>query len=150
MSFRARIGVQRISGSLDSTQAGYTRDIREQMRAIEKNFGKFVQEAEKVTPSVLREALTPTFEKSQKYCPVDTGDLKKSGYLEVRKQGRKIQSEIGYGKGNRPFYAVFVHEMLNYKHKAPTRAKFLQAALQEDAHLISRRIRAAYKRMVKR
>ena len=147
-TFRARVGVQRVHGSLDPAQASYTRSIREQMREIERNYTKFVNSTTSATPRILEEALKPTFMKSQKYTPLDTGALRASGYLEVRKVGDKVRAEIGYGKGGKPYYAVFVHEMLHLAHKAPTRAKFLQSALEEDANAIVARIRKAYRRLV--
>ena len=83
---------------------------------------------------VLREALRPTFEKSQRYCPYLTGALRRSGYLEVRRQGvfRGYVAELGYGRGGIPPYAIIVHEVPVY-HRPPERWKWLQAAITEDA-----------------
>jgi hypothetical protein len=95
---------------------------------------------------ILYDALKPTFDKSQKYVPVATGDLKASGYLQVQRQGalRAYVAEIGYGRGGFPSYAIYVHETPIF-HKAPTRWKFLQAALEEDSNEIRRRITDGFK-----
>jgi len=95
---------------------------------------------EEETAPIVVDALKPTFEKSQKYCPKDTGDLVSSGYLESRKFRGNVVAEIGYARGNKPSYAIYVHEMLEYRHKAPTRAKFLEAAIDEDLSDIQGRI----------
>jgi hypothetical protein len=90
---------------------------------------------------VLRAALAPTLRKAISYTPVKTGALRKSAYLEVRRQGLLggYQAEIGFGKGGVPSYAIIVHEVPN-KHTEPTRWKFLQAALEEDAAAIRQRL----------
>lgn len=144
--FKARIGRQRLTGTVDPTEASYTRSIREQMRVIEQNVTNFFSSVKSATPTVLKEALQPTFEKSQTYVPVDTGDLKESGYLEVSQKGDLIRAEIGYGKAGDPFYAAYVHERTDVAHAAPTRSKFLQAAVMEDMQKLNRRLVAAYRK----
>lgn len=76
--------------------------------------------------------------RSQKYVPVETGSLRRSG------QVRKVSPDeviVSYGIANvettfpgdrPPFYAVFVHENLNASHADPTSAKFLERAIQES------------------
>lgn len=100
---------------------------------------------------IMLEALEPTFEKSQMYCPVETGKLKNSGYLEVNAFRGNPRVEIGYGFGGSPKnkmgkpYTAYVHEMLELKHEPPTRAKWLQAAVMEDLDLIMERLSIGYK-----
>lgn len=138
--FRLSVGRVRTTSAIGSTEAANIRSVRTQMRTIEKNFQKFVQHMGNVLPEVLVEALQPTFEKSQRYVPEDTSRLKKSGYLEVRQRAEGAVAEMGYGRGGNPPYTVFVHERMELKHKSPTRAKFLQAAIQEDSSAIAQRI----------
>ncbi len=141
IKIKARVGRGAIRKTLDPSSASYTRQIRAQIKEIEEALSEFASAVEDQAPEIVENALRPTFEKSQKYVPVDTGDLKKSGFLEVRKTDRGIvKAEIGYGKGGKPPYAVFVHERTDLKHKSPTRAKFLQAALEEDFHQIQKRL----------
>lgn len=93
-------------------------------------------------PSAGKFALGPTLTLAKRYCPKDTKALVNSGYLEITSRGAGGTVEIGFGKGGVPHYALIVHEMLEYKHKAPTRAKFLQIAMQETRHSILARIAA--------
>lgn len=144
-SFRARVGSQRITHNLRPSEAGYARAIRQQMKALEDSISAVINELVDVTPDVLDEALRPTFEKSQKYVPVQTGALKASGYLNVDQAYGHIRVEIGYGKAGDPFYAPYVHERMDLHHQAPTKAKFLQSAIEEDAQAIPQRIRIGYK-----
>lgn len=144
-SFRARVGRQRIAKSVNPIEASYTRSIREQMKQVEENISAVVNELKDVTADVLDEALRPTFEKALIFTPVDSGDLKASGFLETRSSQNRVQAELGFGKGGKPEYAVFVHERTDLNHKAPTKAKFLQAAIEEDLDDIPGRLVKAYK-----
>ena len=145
---RSRIGSARLSGDTDPTQASYTQDIRAQMDGIEKALSSVIAQVQAAGPQIILEALQPTFDKSQAYCPKDTYALANSGYLEAREVGDKTVVEIGYGKGGNPNYAVYVHERTDLRHKAPTRAKFLQAALEEDMDEIKQRIAIGYRNLI--
>lgn len=104
-------------------------------------------------------------EKSLYYCPIETGQLRASGFLkstkrESRATGGAIGSisvptsityTIGYSPnsltGNfiippkaRAFYAWYVHEILDNKHKTPTQAKFLEQALNDHKNDIAKAI----------
>lgn len=134
--FRARIGkgAARGSGVFGSASA----DVQN----ISREFNSFVNHVRDMGPDILHAALTPTFEKSQVYCPVDTGDLVNSGYLEVIGRGRNPTVAMGYGRGGYPSYAPIVHEDTTMSHKSPTRAKWMEAALQEDYNQIINRVNA--------
>lgn len=131
------------SGSIGSN----VYDARASMAGIIKNYKSLIDHIENVTPEILYEALEPTFELSQKYCPKDTGALRASGYLEITKFRGTPTVEIGYGKGGNPPYAATVHENMEYRHKDPTRAKWLQVALSEDAEAIQGRIVSRYRQV---
>lgn len=139
-SFNAVIGRKRLAKSIDASTQTDTRSARVGMAQIIRNYRKFVQNVEEAMPEILYEALGPTFEKSQEYCPVDTGALVESGYLEITEFRKRSRVEIGYGLGGSPEYTAKVHENMEYKHEAPTRAKWLQIALEEDAEEIQMRI----------
>lgn len=121
-------------------------DLAKQMAALTKQFESWALHMTEASGEILRDSLMPTFRKSQEYCPIRTGELRRSGYVEVRKLGvlRGYQAEIGYGRGGLPPYAVLVHEMPTY-HRPPTRWKWLQAALQEDGAEIQARIVSGYR-----
>jgi len=94
---------------------------------------------------VLYNALEPAFELSKEYCPVDTGAMVDSGYLEISTFRGVPTVEIGYGRAGNPPYTVEVHENLEWRHKDPTRAKWLQVALAESAGQIQDDIRRGYR-----
>lgn len=64
-------------------------------------------------------------EYSDATCPYETGNLINSGYVQETDSGG---AEVGYTAK----YAPFVHEMVNNYHKPPTRALFLQKAIEEN------------------
>ena len=137
--FRFTVGRQRVtSGAAGKGQ--FVRNMREQYDVIESILTAYVDHMNEQAGEVMREALEPTFEKSQRYAPVKTGRLKRSGFLEVSNTSRGPVVNMGYGKNNEPPYALIVHERLDLAHKAPTRAKYLQSALEEDFGKIQRRL----------
>lgn len=133
-----------VRASIGGTRSGSTAD--KDMKNIVEQFRSWTAHMSNSSGQVLLEALRPTYEKSQVYCPLLTGALRSSGYLEIRRVGllRGWQAEIGYGRGGQPSYAVTVHEKPVF-HRPPTRHKWLQQALQEDGEEIQRRIREGFK-----
>lgn len=113
------------------------------IRKFADQLGRLVSHMETQAEFVAYEALRPTFELSQTYVPVETGDLKRSGVIEMRLRGRRKEHvcEIGYGRSGQPFYAVFVHENMEMGHLPPTSAKFLLRALIEDEANIADRVK---------
>jgi hypothetical protein len=116
-----------------------TAAFRASLNGILENYQAFADHIEEVTPEVLKEAMEPTLRKAEVYCPKDTGRLVDSSYLEVETRRGQHVVAIGFGKGGQPDYAVYVHEM-PYEHAAPTRSKFLQAALDEDYATFTARV----------
>ncbi len=113
--------------------------------AVEQSFRSFTEAARAASPEVLMHALEPAFDLSQKWVPVDTGKLKSSGYLEILRRGKTPTVQMGYGKRGNPNYAIAVHENLVWRHKAPTRAKFLQEAINSEVGNINNRIVASFR-----
>lgn len=144
LRFNANIGTKRLSSKMTFSQAEYTRSARSDMQRIINNYRKLVAHIEDVTPEILYSALQPTFQLSKVYCPEDTGRMVASGYLEITQFRGVPTVEIGYGRGSEPPYTAAVHENMEWKHKSPTRAKWLQHALGEDASAIQDRIVNGY------
>lgn len=136
-----KIGVGKQNIRVDATGSAATlgRQANAAFSEIADNLQWFVNQLEGYLPEDLRWAMEPTFELSQKYCPVETGDLLASGYLEVEGFRGGARVEIGYGKNNFPDYAIYVHEMPHY-HVPPTSDKFLQKAIDEDYYNILQRV----------
>lgn len=129
-------------------EAGYVTNMRQQSRAITDNLIALLDQAKEITPDIMLETLQPTFQRSQEYVPVDTGKLKGSGYLEVTEFRGKPRVEMGYAKGGDPFYAVRVHEDLEFRHDPPTQAKFLERAVNEDSGNYVSRLISLYREAV--
>lgn len=142
----ANIGVGKVTGSASpQTVASSFRsgDVQQQCGEVISRLKKVINTIDEVTSQVVLEALTPTYELSQVYVPVDTGELKASGFLQkygTRGQKGVSTVAIGYARNGTPDYAVLVHEMLDMHHRAPTSAKFLLRALLEDEDNIGQRI----------
>ena len=124
-------------------------NARAEMAAIVKELKRRMNAIKEATPAALEEALTPTFAKAIYYTPVASGQFRASGYMELREGLKGPEIEIGFGKEGNPAYAAYVHEMVNIPHAAPTRAKFLQSAIEEDIDDIPKRIAAALRRVAK-
>lgn len=113
------------------SQQALLNQFNQGMDDVMSNLREFIAHMDYVAPDVLVEVMEPTFGKALTYCPRKNGDLRASGYLESRRYYKKAEVEIGFGRGGRPGYAIYVHEM-PYHHESPTRDKFLQAAVEED------------------
>ncbi len=137
-----QVGRQRVTVAASPSEANYIRIIRGQMGVIMKNMLKLIDGVQGATPAAIRFGLQPAFDESQRLVPVDTGDLKASGYVEVRTEGRsgRVRAEIGYGLYGRPHYAGFVHEMVQIPHAGVTQAKYLEAALNKHMGDFTRRV----------
>jgi len=64
---------------------------------------------------------------SQKIVPVDTGNLKGSAFTRQEGVGFDVAVLVGYTAA----YAVYVHELVNNRHKPGKQAKFLEQPLRE-------------------
>lgn len=142
------MGKTNVTTSGYPSEAGYVEQVNAGMQKIQKDLLYILEQTEGATPDIMWEALHPTFEKSQEYCPKDTHALVDSGYLEVVQFRGNPKVEMGYGKGGLPDYAAYVHEMVEIPHKAPTRAKFLESAINEDMFDIIERISTGYRRFM--
>lgn len=143
---KLKVGRTSIRTTKYPSEPGYVEQINQGMKSLQKDMLYIIQQFEEVTPDFMVEALRPIFEESQRIVPRNTGDLANSGYLEVV-SGRtgNIWVDMGYGRNNTPDYAVYVHEMVQIPHKAPTQAKFLEQPVNEGLGDIIDRLAAKYK-----
>lgn len=119
--------------------------MKAQMDAAINSLKEIIADIKNVSVDILYEALEPTLELAKSYCPVDTGVLRDSGYLEKQTYEGGARVILGFAKGGDPPYAILVHEMTNLRHLPPTRSKFLLAAIEEDSANIYGRIVRAFK-----
>ncbi len=128
---------------LDEWNMQYASSIQAQMKNINDALTEVINDISEVTPDIIFEALEPTFELSQEYVPYKTGELHDSGFMQIEKGKTFSRVVIGYAARGRPNYAVLVHERVDIPHQAPTRSKYLLAALEEDSGNIVGRIEDA-------
>lgn len=140
------VGRQRVTSVVGPSEANYIQSIRTQMKVIRDNLLKVTDHIENVTPEAIKFGLKPIFDESQRLVPVDTGALKRSGFIETRRMARGTAAAIGYGRYGRPTYAAFVHENLNLRHAPPTQAKWLEVAVNTKIGDFGRRIVLYYRR----
>jgi hypothetical protein len=143
---KANIGKSR--GAAGRFHASHTAAAQRSAKAITDEILRIFDQFEEASEEIMLEALEPTMALADSYCPVDTGAMLASGYLEVTTFRGKPRVEIGYGKGGVPDYTAYVHENMEMSHDPPTRAKWLQAAVMEDLGGIYSRLGAGYKRFM--
>jgi len=134
------VGRQRRTSVVGPSESAYIGQIQAQLRLIRENMLKVTKHIENVTPEAIEFGLKPILEESQRLVPVDTGRLKRSGFVETRQTAGGTVAAIGYGRYGRPTYAAFVHENLNVRHAPPTQAKFLEVAVNTKIGDFGRRV----------
>jgi len=91
-----------------------------------------------VVPTAIAEGipkcLDAILKKSQQYVPVETGELRDSGFKEVAGTGRWATGIVGYSAP----HALPVHERVELQHAPPTGAKFLERAARESKGVCTR------------
>lgn len=146
LKVNANIGKTRIRGSgRFPSEKAITSSMQKSGKRITDALLNIFDQFEAVSEEVMIQALEPTLELADYYCPVDTGDLLESHYLEGTGTPSNPRVEIGYGRRGVPYYAAYVHEMVGIPHAEPTRSKWLQAAVMEDLENIYNRVGAGYK-----
>lgn len=134
------VGRVRVTVAAAPSEAGYIRSIRKQMDAIVGNIQKTIDRIEDVTPAALIFGVQPIFDRSQELVPVESGDLKASGFIETRETSQGTGVFVGYARFGKPNYAGFVHERLDIRHAKGKQAKFLEAAVNEKIGDFGRRV----------
>lgn len=77
--------------------------------------------------------------KSKEQCPVDTGNLRSTGHVELPVvKGKRVTVELGYG-GPAADYAEVVHEDLTAHHTVG-KAKYLEDPMREAADGLADRL----------
>lgn len=139
------LGLQRVTSPRYPSEPGYVQQMNAQVKALTDELLSIIDQFEEVTEDIMLEVLEPTFEKAKYYTPVDTRELVESAYLEKASFRGKPRVEMGFARGGFPRYAVYVHEIPEYRHEAPTRYKFLEQALKEDLSSILARLASSYR-----
>lgn len=126
------MGLTRVKIPQFASEPGYVAAVNRAVEELTKEVLSIIDQFEDVTPEIMEDVLTPAFELSKVYCPKLTGDLVNSAFLEVVGGKKDPRVVMGYAKGGNPRYAVLQHENLEFRHEAPTQAKFLERAVNES------------------
>lgn len=131
------------------SEPGYIEFMRESAQEMMNALLSVLDQFEDVSPDVMLEALEPVQKRAEYLCPKDTHELVESSYLKVAKFRGQQRVEIGFGLAGKPNYAIYVHEILDYKHEEPTQAKFLETAVMEDLDGVYTRLAAGYNQFMR-
>lgn len=133
-NFNAGFDFKRLPGNVTwGSKAFYrktaTQDARLAMKDIIAKYEQLLGRIKGATPEAMEAAMKPIFKRAQFYVPEKTGALWESGKMVVTK-GAKPKVTITFGN-EEAWYAAIVHEFVWLAHEAPTRSKYLQAAMEE-------------------
>jgi hypothetical protein len=131
-----------------ASESAFIAEMRQTSNDVCRAMLDILDQFEDVSEEIMINALEPTLDRAKYYCPKDTLELVNSAYLEEARFRGKPRVEIGFAKGGDPVYAIYVHEILDYKHDEPTRAKFLEYAVYEDLDGIYTRLGDGYRRFM--
>lgn len=102
-------------------------------------------EISSVVAKALNSAAERTMTRSKSdYCPVDTGNLKSSGYVRTTVDGPVIETTLGYNAD----YAAPVHE-INKNYRNGKTWKYLETPLKEDLPGYEQEIKGAVEGLLK-
>lgn len=96
---------------------------------VMRNLIKYADIYTKETREALKQEADLIMSESKKECPIDTGRLRSSAYVQAQNSG-DVVVEMGYSDVD---YAIYVHEDLTKYHHYPTKAKFLEDPLNRAA-----------------
>lgn len=143
-----KLGLQSVRKPQYASEPDYVQQMRAVSKALQSDLQYILEQFEDVSPEIVIVALTPTKELAQKYTPRRTGELRNSAFLESVGSKGAERVELGFAKGGIPRYATLVHEQVEVPHEAPTRSKFLEAAINEDIGNMIDRLSDGYRRFM--
>lgn len=137
-AFRSDVGLTRLPSErrfvgADRYTVPHTLTARADMARVERQISKIIDSVEGLTPTILVTAMIPIYEQALAWCPEDTGELRESARLDVDEAirgGGRLRASISYGNAQ-AWYAPLVHERTWIHHDPPTRAKWLQEAMEQ-------------------
>lgn len=95
---------------------------------------------------VLQRAALDLKGKAQRITPVESGDLQGSAYAEAELTAEGVEAVVGFDS----VYARRQHEELDWQHKAPGQAKFLEQPYEENRRKYSLAVTNAIKKAVEK
>lgn len=105
--------------------------LKEAQRKMEKAIQGIVNKSERAIQDVCLDLLN----ESKQLAPLDTGELRASGYTEFADLPEGYVGEVGFGTP----YAAVQHEELEYEHEHG-QAKYLEQPLKKNADKYAKQI----------
>jgi hypothetical protein len=113
------------------------------LREVQAAFDAKLKEIDgKVTPEALKEVAFDLLGKAVQLAPVDTGDLRGSGAVDIDENSNTATVSF-----NTP-YAVRQHEELEYRHPQGGQAKYLEQPFKENADKYIKHLAASVRKAV--
>ena len=99
------------------------------LKKVKMNFSKITGDIEEAVKEGLTDATLDLERRSKEEAPVDTGDLRGSGYSEVKKDYVGYHGIVGFNTA----YALIQHEDMTFVHPQGGKAKYLTDPLNRNA-----------------
>lgn len=91
------------------------------MKKTQRLLKRFGDKADIARKKLLFDEASATVKATIPFTPIDTGELRRSGIALTKGKG----VEVSFGGVKAP-YGLLVHEIMENKHKPPTKAKYLE------------------------
>jgi hypothetical protein len=115
------------------------------LRQVQMNFRRVTREIEDAIKEGLTDATLDLERRSKEEAPVDTGDLRGSGYSEVKKDYAGYHGIVGFNTA----YALIQHEDMTFVHPQGGKAKYLTDPLNRNATKYRRMIQEKARRVTR-
>ena len=96
--------------------------------SVIKNFNKKLSEIKDASKDSIRDVALDLISKAKERAPLDTGDLRGSGFTEFKESSTEYVARVGFTEP----YALVQHEDLTFKHPQGGEAKYLENPLKEN------------------
>jgi hypothetical protein len=115
------------------------------LKKVKMNFSKITGDIEEAVKEGLTDATLDLERRSKEEAPVDTGDLRGSGYSEVKKDYAGYHGIVGFNTA----YALIQHEDMTFVHPQGGKAKYLTDPLNRNATKYRKMIQEKARRVTK-
>ena len=117
------------------------------MRGIDnvmRNLQAKINEIKDATKEAVNEVALDLIGKAKERAPLDTGDLRGSGFANMTEGNNKYKAKVGFSEP----YALEQHENLQYQHPRGGEAKYLENPLKENEERYIDHIKSKVRRVI--
>ena len=115
------------------------------LRTVRLNFQRITREIEEAIKEGLTDATLDLERRSKEEAPVDTGDLRGSGWSDVVNTYQGLKGSVGFNEE----YALVQHEDMTFNHPQGGKAKYLTDPLNRNATKYRRMIQEKARRVTR-